>query len=287
MHYQPIVIIGAPRSGTNLLRDMLTSQSGIATWPCDEINYIWRYANASFPHDQMPPALAGPKNTRYIRSQFDWLAKRTDAPFIVEKTCANSLRVPFIYHMLPEAKFIYIVRDGMDAAVSAMKCWQGQFDMGYVMKKARFVPFKDVPYYGGQFIYNRMYRLFSGKKRASHWGPKLPGMAQLVQQYDLASVCALQWRQCVAQADQAFAHMPDHQWHTVYYEQLLREPEATFQRLADFIAPNRHMAIDCARWPKLDTSCIGKGRSVLSSEQHRTLVEYTQKELSAHDYAIE
>jgi len=34
-----IIIVGAPRSGTNMLRDVLTSFDGVCTWPCDEINY--------------------------------------------------------------------------------------------------------------------------------------------------------------------------------------------------------------------------------------------------------
>ena len=44
-----VVIIGAPRSGTNMLRDVLTSLPGFATWPCDEINLIWRHGNRDLP----------------------------------------------------------------------------------------------------------------------------------------------------------------------------------------------------------------------------------------------
>ena len=46
-----IIIVGAARSGTNMLRDILCFFNGVETWPCDEINYIWRYGNASFPTD--------------------------------------------------------------------------------------------------------------------------------------------------------------------------------------------------------------------------------------------
>ena len=37
---KPVVIIGAPRSGTNMLRDVLCDWPGVVTWPCDEINLI-------------------------------------------------------------------------------------------------------------------------------------------------------------------------------------------------------------------------------------------------------
>jgi hypothetical protein len=33
----------APCSGANMLRDVLTLLPGVATWPCDEINYTWRH----------------------------------------------------------------------------------------------------------------------------------------------------------------------------------------------------------------------------------------------------
>ena len=41
--YTPVFIIGCPRSGTNILRDVLASHPSISTWPCDELNQLWRY----------------------------------------------------------------------------------------------------------------------------------------------------------------------------------------------------------------------------------------------------
>ena len=55
-----IVLVGAPRSGTNMLRDVLTALDGIGTWPCDEINYIWRHGNVRYPSDELPRENATP-----------------------------------------------------------------------------------------------------------------------------------------------------------------------------------------------------------------------------------
>ena len=41
----PIIIIGAPRSGTNILRDTISSFNEVGTWDCDEIPYIWLYGS--------------------------------------------------------------------------------------------------------------------------------------------------------------------------------------------------------------------------------------------------
>ena len=48
-----IIIIGAPRSGTNMLRDVLTALPGFETWPCDEINLAWRHGNRALPSDEL------------------------------------------------------------------------------------------------------------------------------------------------------------------------------------------------------------------------------------------
>ena len=38
---------------------------------------------------------------------------------MVEKTCANTLRLPFVDKVLPEARYLHIVRDGVDVVASA------------------------------------------------------------------------------------------------------------------------------------------------------------------------
>ena len=53
-NYTTLIILGAPRSGTNSLRDSLTNIPGYYTWNCDEINYIWRYGNRDYPNDNLP-----------------------------------------------------------------------------------------------------------------------------------------------------------------------------------------------------------------------------------------
>ena len=156
----PVIIIGAPRSGTNMLRDILTSLPNVTTWPCDEINTIWRHGNVQHPSDEFTPAMARPEVSYYIQSQFDWIARKNCAHWVVEKTCANSLRVGFVDRIIPEAKYIFIRRDGLDSVCSALKRWTATLDIPYLARKARFVPFTDVPHYAFGYLCNRMYRLF-------------------------------------------------------------------------------------------------------------------------------
>ncbi|MFV2092639.1 MAG: hypothetical protein ACC634_06100, partial [Hyphomicrobiales bacterium] len=90
MPFTPVIIIGAARSGTNMLRDMLSTLPGFATWPCDELNPVWRHGNRSWPDDEIPAELAG-RGRDFIRRRFTRMWRQSGGcPFIVEKTCANA-----------------------------------------------------------------------------------------------------------------------------------------------------------------------------------------------------
>ena len=117
----PVVVVGAGRSGTNLLRDLVCSFPGLATWPCDEINYIWRHGNRDAPTDELTADDARPEVVRYVRRAFDRQRRRAGGDAVVEKTCATTLRVAFAHRIVPEARFVVIVRDGRDVTASAMQ----------------------------------------------------------------------------------------------------------------------------------------------------------------------
>ena len=199
--FTPVVIIGAGRSGTNALRDALTKLPGFETWPCDEIDAIWRYGNSFVPHDELTTG-HGTKFTRnYIRRAFVRRWKSAGGPsFIVEKTCANSLRVPFVSAILPEARYIHIARDGFDVTGSAVKRWSGVMEvpqLPYYLAKARFVPVLSVPVFAWKFVVSRIQLFLGIKKRFSAWGPRFKGLAAL-QSSSVEELCANQWIACVS-----------------------------------------------------------------------------------------
>lgn len=233
--YQPVAIIGAPRSGTNMLRDVLTRLPDVGTWPCDEINYIWRHGNVRYSSDEFPAELARPEVKNYVRRQFGKLAKSRNLNYVVEKTCANSLRVEFVNKILPDAKYVYIVRDGRDVVSSAMKRWKAELDLGYIMQKVRYVPVSDLPFYGLNYLGNRVYRLLSKESRLAYWGPRLTDMDSILADHDLAGVCAIQWRECVNHSDNAFSRISSERVHKLSYEQFVANPACEVERLCDFL----------------------------------------------------
>lgn len=266
MNYAPLIIIGAPRSGTNMLRDVLTKASGVATWPCDEINYIWRHGNLRYPSDEFTADLARSSVQNYIRRQFDWVARRYDARIVLEKTCANSLRVPFVDRVIPEARYIFIHRDGLDAVDSALARWKAPLDISYIARKARFVPAMDLPWYAVRYFGSRLYRLVSREGRVGLWGPRFDGMERSLAEYPLDEVCAWQWARCVVSAADAFGAMPGEKWLSVAYEEFVREPEREFGRMLDFAGIEAPPGRVRAAVADVRADSVGRGRARLTRE---------------------
>jgi len=275
----PVVIIGAPCSGTNMLRDVLASLSGAATWPCDEINYIWRHGNVRYPSDEFTAEMARPGVVDFIRGQFEWVERRYRGGFVIEKTCANSLRVPFVDAVVPEARYLFIRRDGLDAVGSAMKRWNAPLELPYLARKARFVPLSDLPYYGTRFLWNRLYRLCSRRERLAFWGPQLDDMARLLEKHALDEVCAVQWQRCVDAATAALDGMARERWLEIGYEDFVREPERELARVLDFLGLQVSSDERATAVAGVSSTSVGKWRAALDDEavtRLQRLIEPTQ-----------
>lgn len=232
---KPVIIIGAPRSGTNMLRNALCQITGLVTWPCDEINGIWRYGNARCSNDELQQSHATTRVKRYIHRSFEKLLRKSKGNLVIEKTCANSLRVPFIDKIYPEARYIFLKRDGRDVLPSAMKRWTAPFDLSYSLQKARYTPFTDLPNYAMRSCWCRWQRVFDGEKRLSSWGPRFEGMEAYAVTHELQELCAMQWAACIEKSILGFKSIDPSRVFDVHYEQFVKHPSYYMEKILDFI----------------------------------------------------
>ena len=285
--FQPIVIIGAARSGTNMLRDLLVKLPGVSTWDCDEINYIWRHGNASCAHDEFRPELASSPVQRFVRRAFERQARASGCRHVVEKTCANSLRVSFVDRILPEAKYVFLVRDGRDVVASARKRWTAPLDLRYIAKKARYVPKLDLPYYAGKYLGNRIYRLISGQKRLAFWGPQFIGIHEMLATHTLEQVCAAQWARSVARAREDFGRIDPARLHTIRYEDFVTNPREELQSLIAFLNTGAANVPLAAMAAGVGTQSVGNWRRELPIEVLASIQPIMTGQLKACGYAME
>lgn len=144
----PIFIVGCPRSGTKLIRDLLRSHPNISFPP--ESHFIPRlyklYGDPgsekeavkvaskilgihwlrSFGITRTPASFSGCRSYSEIVSGIfgEWAAKEGKSRW-GDKTPQYVTEIPTLVEIFPSCKIIHIYRDGRDVALSFMKQWFG------------------------------------------------------------------------------------------------------------------------------------------------------------------
>lgn len=213
----PIFIIGAPRSGTNLLRDIITSNKDFVTWDCDEINLIWLYKNFNKSSDRLVADDVDPNKKKFIEKFFWKLQRKNPEKNIVEKTCANSMRINYIKEIFPDAKFILIHRNNLDCISSTLIKRKNKFDFYYSWKKARYVRL-DI------LIHYVLLKIFGSEK--SSWGVRTKEGASdsLQNSIDI-------WKNCISYSISDLKKLNNKDWYTVEYEELISNKFNVIEKL--------------------------------------------------------
>ena len=262
--HNKVIIIGAARSGTNMLRDALVKFQSCDTWDCDEINYIWRYGNRNYPNDELTSNDANAKAISYINRAFDRCAKQKECEYLVEKTCANSLRVSFVGKVVENALYLNIVRDGSDVVSSAFDRWTANVDAGYLAKKAKHVPLGDLPFYLSRYASHRLQRIFREDNSLPSWGPVYNGMMEDVENLTIPEVCALQWKNCVEHSAVQLSQSKNPVL-TIMYEDFVREPLSSMKNIIDFIGLSVNEKDLGDAVSNISGESVGKGEAFISS----------------------
>jgi hypothetical protein len=268
-----------------MLRAVIASHPDVVCFPT-EINYIWRYGNRKIDTDELKPEHARPEVIAYIRRRFQQLSKKFNSEIIVEKTCANALRVSFVHAILPNACIVHLVRDGRAVAESALRCWQGRPSGRYLLRKARWVPPRDIPYYAFRYIRYQVGRFNRHNTKQKSWGPRFAQLDELVKEKMLIEVCGIQWKICVQAAESAIGQLPSGQALTIRYEDIVRSPLATIGRVFDKI--NLSFTRECQDYVMgtVTGAHLHKWQHELSGQDLHLLIPHIRNELLQHGYEI-
>lgn len=198
---RPIVVIGAPRTGTSILGWILARHREVAF--CNEPRLVWRYGNDR-KSDMLRPEDARPAVRSYIRAWLAAYVRESGGRRLVEKTPANSLRMGFVDHVLPDARFVHVLRNPVDAVLSIQHYWS-RFAGGVghrllrrrLLRRLREMDPRQISHYALEFSRRLLPRRLAGPQV---WGPRFPGVEAMLRELDLVEVCAMQWRLCVEAA---------------------------------------------------------------------------------------
>ncbi|MGH9184900.1 MAG: sulfotransferase family protein [Acidimicrobiales bacterium] len=197
---EPIIVLGAPRSGTSFLADVLGAHPDVAV--AREPRLVWRFGNDRR-SDELRVEHARPDVVDHIHRSFALVLEQSDAARLVEKTPANSLRPRFVDAVFPDARFVHITRSGWGAVPSIRSFWARRatgFDTRQVRKlrrRLREARPSQVPYYASELI-GRVRG--AGGRHTPLYGPRLAGLQVVADELGVLTAAAVQWRACVEQA---------------------------------------------------------------------------------------
>lgn len=252
----PIVfIIGPPRSGTTLLGWILELHAQISLWI--EPYYIWDYHFREWPHDQMSETDVTGEVRSWTRRAFIRYLKALKSDIVMDKSPRNCLKIPFIKSIFPEARYIFILRDGRDSVLSINKLWE---------KERRMI--SNTAAAGKNFLENlRLLKLWLSlrptwryklqailfelgspknwlKKRTLNqirwegrfgWGPRFEGWQKIIDRTSLLEFNAYQWTRCAKGILDNIKLLPENRTYFLRYEDLIQEPERQIKNLFSYL----------------------------------------------------
>lgn len=109
------LIVGCARSGTSILGELIEAHPEIQY--VFEAHSVWELGGSGINNSHR---MVAQDATEFIKARVrNWFEERNGgACLIVEKNPRNTLRIPYVREIFPEAKIIHIVRDGRDVACS-------------------------------------------------------------------------------------------------------------------------------------------------------------------------
>jgi Sulfotransferase family len=241
----PVFVVGCSRSGTTVTYETLAAAPQFLSFGW-EIPQFWNSLHGPLNNGwHSESADAGDARPGHRDAALRYFYERLGPGWILDKTCINVMRIPYLHALFPQARFVYIQRDGRDNISSMMDGWHmGRTDGRFELSQF-FGPFPEpVAINGGEF---------------REWAFFLPPGWQGYNSASLAEVCAFQWISANRLALDAMRSIPTAQWIHLRYEDVFERPVEMFRdAFARLELPfGTEMAARCAN---LQPTSVVKGR---------------------------
>ena len=213
---RPVFVVSPPRSGSTFLFETLTRAKDVYTIGDESHGLIEGIGvlhprARGFASNRLDVDAAGSDVVKELRARFRAsLRDRDGAPpaqwplRLLEKTPKNSLRIPFLAKVFPEAQFIYLHRDVRQVLASMIEAWNS----------GRFRTYPNLPDWSGlpwSLVLTPGWRELNGKP--------------------LHEVVGAQWQAVTQALLDDLAALPGERVHVARYDALTADPAAEIARL--------------------------------------------------------
>ena len=281
-----VFIIGSPRSGTTVLGEILDKHHEISQWY--EPYFVWDRYFRNHPHDERSAEETTSKIKKQIFTEFLRYKRKTGSRIVVDKSPRNSLKIPFIMRIFPQARFIHLLRDGRDVTLSIHKEWirrrkivqNSQNNNKFNYKRAFRVvkewlnrqPFlkdkiRSLWFETHGHIFNKTLHLNRLRWNGEiGWGPRFKDWDGSMYQKSMLTFNAYQWLKCVEDINLYWPIIPAENKLEVRYENLISEGEKNIITILKFLGLRTHENFFDSI-PKLKKDNFNKWQNEFSREQ--------------------
>jgi uncharacterized protein (TIGR03032 family) len=218
---RPIVIVAPPRSGTSVLFETLARSPDVWTIGGESHRLIegievLHPAAHGWDSNRLTEVDATTAVAQELRDRFiARLRDRADRPppagaeglRLLEKTPKNTLRVPFLRAVFPDAVFVYLWREPRETLASMIEAWRSR----------RFVTYRDLPGWSGP-----------------PWSLLLTPEWRRLDGLPLAEVVAQQWAMATRTLLADLERLDSSTWCAVDYTAFLEDPDREAARVCEF-----------------------------------------------------
>ncbi|AFL75879.1 sulfotransferase family protein [Thiocystis violascens] len=211
----PVFIVGCSRSGTTVTYETLAASPQLLSFGW-ELPQFWDGLYGPLNNGwESEAAGADQARPEHRKAALRYFYQRLGVGQVLDKTCINVMRIPYLYRLFPQAKFVFIQRDGRDNISSMMDGWRmGRTDGRFELSQF-FGPFPDpVAIQGGEF---------------TEWAFFVPPGWRDYNRASLEEVCAFQWISANRLALEAKPRIPPEQWIHLRYEDIFERPVEMFR----------------------------------------------------------
>lgn len=213
----PVFVIGCSRSGTTVTFETISSSGRFLHFDY-ELPQFWNSLRGPLNNGwQSEAAGAADARPEHRDRALAYFYARLGSGPVLDKTCINTMRVAYLHKLFPEARFVFIQRDGRDNISSMMDGWRlGRTDGGFGLEKFFGPSPEPVAINDGEF---------------REWHFFLPPGWRAYNHASLEEVCAFQWVSANQLALNAGRNIPANQWIQVRYEDIFENPVSMFRNV--------------------------------------------------------